>query len=73
MAVRKRRTTTRRKVRKPTTKRKSTKTRTDRKVSFEITVPVRNVTPDQARKIKSDAKKTLTGAKFKSLNRRRKT
>ena len=61
MITRKRKTPTKR-----TTPRKRTKVE-NKKVSFEITVPVRNVTPEQAAQIKADAKKRLTGAKFKKI------
>ena len=61
------------KKKKTNNKRKNKKTtnQTPEKVSFEITVPVRNVTKAQAAKIKADAKKKLTGAKFKAITKRR--
>ena len=59
-----RKRTTRRKKKTSTAKATSTKKGT---TSFMIEVPVRDVSYAKAKRIKADAKKKLTGAKFRKI------
>jgi hypothetical protein len=57
-------------MRKTTTRKKTTtrtKTTVPKTMSFELRVPVRNVTAAMARKIKANARKTLKGVKIVKL------